>query len=163
MKICLWLSFLPGVTHLKRIGPPRIGSNTTERFLRENSTLEIRCTGGVALEWIYPEAVRSRVSLSSQACPTCDSNAHFTSTLTVRSARPQDSGQFQCIYSRYVDHINNATAAEINIFVAADSEFFNYPFIWDKYFLVQELIVDSNMHFSAFLFSLISFITHLHD
>nr|CAL91935.1 putative VEGF receptor precursor [Paracentrotus lividus] len=110
-----------GVGHLNRIGPPRIQSNTTERVLRENTTLEIGCTGGFALEWIYPEAVRSRIRPVSQACPTCDSNAHFHSTLTVRDTRPQDSGQFQCIYSRYVDHVNSATAAEINVFVAAEN------------------------------------------
>ncbi|XP_041456095.1 vascular endothelial growth factor receptor 2-like [Lytechinus variegatus] len=110
-----------GVSNLKRLGPPRIGRNTTERFLREDTTLEISCTGGLALEWIYPEAVRSRVTSVSQACPTCDRNAHFTSTLTVPRTRPQDSGQFQCIYSRYVDHVNNATAADINIFVAAEN------------------------------------------
>ena len=137
--------FLSGVGHLNRLGPPRIENNSTERFLHENTTLEIQCTGGLALEWIYPEAVRSRVRLSSQACPTCESTAHFTSTLTVRDTRPQDSGHFQCIYSRYVDHVNDATAAGINIFVAAESEFSHFSTL--IFSLIYKSILAVLIHF----------------
>ncbi|XP_071504273.1 vascular endothelial growth factor receptor 1-like [Diadema antillarum] len=109
-----------GASKLNEIGPPHLHTNTSELVMRENTTLEVSCSGGLMLEWLYPDAVRTRVLLVSEFCRSCNHSSRFTSKLTVQAAEPQDSGQFQCVYSRYVDHITPATAADVYIFVTAD-------------------------------------------
>ena len=115
----------PDASQLNEVGPPLIHINQSELVMRENQTLEITCTGGFNIEWVYTEGVRSRVLIIASVCPTCTRSAHYTSTLSVHGLEPQDSGQFQCIYSRLIGHINPATASDLYVFVAANGEFSN--------------------------------------
>ncbi|XP_022091569.1 uncharacterized protein LOC110979807 [Acanthaster planci] len=104
-------------TRLYEVGPPRLDSPSAPLIITKGESLELSCSGAYTLEWNYPQSIQSHVMLSSRACPTCSPKARHASILRVENIGYGDSGKYQCVYSRYMNHLNSGTAVQVDVHV----------------------------------------------
>ncbi|XP_038063285.1 uncharacterized protein LOC119733977 isoform X2 [Patiria miniata] len=113
------INTIPGA-QLKEMGPPRLQNTPSHLTVIDGETLQLTCEGAYTLEWDYPASIQSNVALSSRACPTCAPHARHTSVLRVENIGYGDSGNYQCVYSRYMNHINGGTATQAVVTVTSN-------------------------------------------
>ena len=112
-------------TRLHEVGPPHLQDvSSSPLSISRGESLELTCSGAYTLEWIYPESIQSHVILSSRACPMCPSATKHTSVLRVENIEYSDSGNYQCVYSRYMNHINSGTAVQVGVLVTGNGKGF---------------------------------------
>ena len=100
-----------------KYGPPNIQGAPLHLNISQGEMLELNCSGAYTMEWSYPQSIQTHVLLSSRACPTCLPASQHTSILRVENVGYSDSGTYQCIYSRYMNHINSGTVSQVDVAV----------------------------------------------
>ena len=117
--------------HLHKPGPPVIHDNNntpvlhennTQIVVNENTTLELSCTGAYPMEWIFPENVRARAFVKAAGCASCPAALQHRSVLRIEQTEYNDTGNYQCFYSRHLGHITNETAAGTYVFVTSNGK-----------------------------------------
>ncbi|XP_033631819.1 hemicentin-1-like [Asterias rubens] len=113
------INAIPG-DELRERGPPRFQGSPSHLTIIDGDTLELTCSGAYTLEWNYPQSIQAHVLLSSRACPTCQTHSQHTSVLRVENVGYSDSGNYQCVYSRYMKHINSGTAKQVTVIITSN-------------------------------------------
>lgn len=117
MSDILLYRFMPGSSELVSVGPPTLLPAEPSITLSANDSLRLECHGGFALEWKFPTAVTSRVQETWHICGRCNVHERHQSTIVVENPQEADSGLFKCIYSKHLEHQNNATMTSISVVV----------------------------------------------
>ena len=74
------------------------------------------------MEWIIPENVRARASVTAEECVLCPAALQHRSVLRIAQTEYNDTGNYQCFYSRPLGHITNETAAGTYVFVTSNGK-----------------------------------------
>ncbi|KAF7251006.1 Vascular endothelial growth factor receptor 1 [Varanus komodoensis] len=111
-----WL-LLAGSSSGSKWKGPKLNIPGMQHVIQEGDTLNIICSGEVALSWSTPESLSKdskRLSISSYSCGRNDKQ--FCSSLTLNQAQASDTGHYSCKYPSS-SAVRKKTISSIYVFI----------------------------------------------